>query len=159
MGIAALAKRKYLINTILALVASGVMVFYSTCTTSCSYLRGDILGLDLKYTGIVFMVIVIVLSLLKKDGLLLPLLSMGIGAEVILVAFQVRNDVYCPFCLTFGAILVLLFLLNVQFRRKQIMIMVLFVVLGFLAFLIFFKGSAIPAYTLAPPPVAQEASA
>lgn len=146
MGIHTLMRRKYLINIILAALAIGIMAFYATCSTSCSYLTGSVLGLDLKYAGVLFMALLIALSLLKKDLLLQALLSLAIGAEVILVGFQVRNDVYCPFCLSFGVILVLLFLLNMDIRRKWIT--ALFIVLGFIAFLAFFKGSAIPTYSI-----------
>ena len=141
-----LVSRRYLLNCILSLAAIGAMVFYSVCGGSCSYLKGSILGLDLKYTGVIFMVAIIALSLLKRGFLLLVLLSAGLGVEAFLVAFQVRNGVYCPFCLTFGAILVLLFLLNMDFRR--VWIMALFIVLGFLSFLVLFKGSVIPTFTL-----------
>ncbi|MDR2019062.1 MAG: hypothetical protein LBQ00_09440 [Syntrophobacterales bacterium] len=136
--------RKYLINILLALAAIGTMAFYAVCETSCSYLKGDILGLDLKYVGIIYMAAFIVLSILKKDPLLSILVSAGAGVEVFLVAFQVRSKVYCPFCLAFGVILFLLFLLNMDIRRKWIVI--LCVVLGFLSFVFFFRGSATPNY-------------
>ena len=141
----ALISRKYLINIILALVAIGTMVFYSVCTTSCSYLKGNILGVDLKYVGIIYMAALIALSATKKDLLLLILLSAGIGVEIFLVAFQVKNDVYCPFCLTFGVILVLLFLLNMNPGRKWLM--AICIALGFLSFLLLFRGSATPNYS------------
>jgi len=140
-----LISKKYIINIILALIAIGTMVFYSVCTTSCSYLKGNILGVDLKYVGIAYMTILIVLSVIKKDLFLLILLSAGMGVEIFLVAFQVRNDVYCPFCLTFGVILVLLFLLNMDLRKKWVM--VLLAVLGYLSFLVLFRGSALPTYS------------
>ena len=140
-----LISKKYLINVILALIAIGTMVFYSVCTTSCSYLKGNILGVDLKYVGIAYMTILIILSIIKRDLPLLILLSAGIGVEIFLVAFQVKNDVYCPFCLTFGVVLVLLFLLNMDLKRKWAM--ALLVVLGYLSFLILFRGSATPSYS------------
>ena len=143
--------KKYILNIILAAMAVGVMLFYATCTTSCSYLTGSLLGLDLKYTGILFMAVIALLSILKKDLPILLLLSMGIGTEVFLVAFQVRNDVYCPFCLTFGAILVALFLLNLKLRRKWGV--ATFIILGFILVFIFFKGSvAVPTFTVTPAP-------
>ena len=43
-----------------------------------------------------------------------------------------------PYCL--------LFLLNMDLRKKWVM--ALFAILGFLAFLILFKGSAIPTYAI-----------
>lgn len=141
----ALLSKKYPINVILALAAIGTMIYYSVCTTSCSYLKGDILGLDLKYVGIIYMAILIILSIMKKDLFLTILLSAGIGVEIFLVGFQVKNNVYCPFCLTFGVILALLFLLNMDLRRKRMM--AIFLVLGFLSFLLLFRGSATPNYS------------
>lgn len=128
-----LASKRYMINCILSLAAMGTIVFYSVCGGSCSYLKGSILGLDLKYAGAIFMIAVIALSLLKRGLLLLMLLSAGLGVEAFLVAFQVKNGVYCPFCLSFGAILVLLFLLNMDLRRTWVM--ALFIVLGLASFL------------------------
>ena len=141
-----LASIKYPLNGILSLAAIGSMVFYSVCGGSCSYLKGSILGLDLKYAGVVFMIAIIVLSLLKRDSLLVVLLSAGIGVEAFLVAFQVKNGVYCPFCLTFGALLVLMFLLNMDFSRSWVM--GFFIILGFISFVIFFKGSVIPTFAV-----------
>ena len=141
-----LLSKRYLLNCILSLAAIGAMVFYSVCGGSCSYLKGSILGLDLKYAGVIFMIVIIVLSLLKRGLFLLVLLSAGLGVEAFLFAFQVRNGVYCPFCLSFGAILVLQFLLNIDFRRTWVM--ALFMVLGFLSFAVLFKGSVIPTFTL-----------
>jgi hypothetical protein len=138
--------KKYLLNIILALTAIGVIIFYTVCGGSCSYLRGELFGLDLKYIGILIMGAIICLTLLKKETLLIMLLSASMGVEVFLIAFQVRNGVYCPFCLAFGAILTLLFLMNFDMRRK--MIITLFIILGFVSFLLFFKGSVVPAYSI-----------
>ncbi len=140
-----LLSKKYLVNIILAVLAIGTMVFYMVCAGSCSYLKGEILGLDLKYVGIIFMAAVIVASIMKKDLALLIFLSAGIGVEMFLVAFQVRNDVYCPFCLSFGAILIIMFVLNMDLRRKWVAI--LFIALGLASFLLLFQGSVTPTYS------------
>jgi hypothetical protein len=141
-----LTSRKYILNIVLASAAIGVIIFYAVCGGTCSYLKGHIFGLDLKYAGIIFMVFIILLSAMKKGLPLLILLSAGIGVEAYLVAFQVRTGVYCPFCLAFGGMLILLFLFNMDFRRKWVMAS--FIVLGYLLFLLFFKGSLIPTFSL-----------
>ena len=61
--ISILRSRRYLVNVVLLLIAIGLEIFYTVCGGSCSYLRGDIFGLDLTYVGIVFAVILILLSL------------------------------------------------------------------------------------------------
>jgi hypothetical protein len=142
----ALQKRKYLINIILSIIAIGIIIFYSICGSSCSYLKGNIFGIDLKYIGIVYMVTLIFLSFFKKDLLLLILLSTCIGVEVFLIGFQIRNEVFCPFCLAFGVIVILLFLLNLDLKKKWII--AASIVIGFILFSIFFEGATIPTYDL-----------
>jgi hypothetical protein len=140
--------KKRLVNVVLLLMAIGLEVFYTVCAGSCSYLKGDILGLDLTYVGIVFAVILIVLNLLKRDGLNLMLLSAGVGVEVVLVAFQVRHNVYCPYCLGFAAVILVLFVLNFDITKKGLIIGS--IILGFALFALFFKGSVTPTYGAAP---------
>lgn len=139
---------KYLINVVLLLIAIGLEVFYTVCGGSCSYLRGNIFGMDLTYVGIIFAVILIVLSLLKWDRLILVLLSAGVGVETVLVAFQVRNNVYCPYCLAFAAVILLLFILNFDVTKKGLITGS--IVLGFVLFSLFFKGSVTPSYAAEP---------
>jgi len=83
---------KYPINVVLLLIAVGLEVFYSICGGSCSYLRGDIFGMNLSYVGIIFAVILIGLSLLKQDWPILSLVSAVMGVEIVLVAFQVSTE-------------------------------------------------------------------
>lgn len=152
----------------LALIGIVLMFFYSVCDTSCSYLKGDIFGIDLKYIGVGYMLAIIALALLKKMALVRILLASGIGVEVYLVAFQFREDVFCPFCLAFGAIVVLAFILNYEkpqtrggWQKRVIyglgetelpliggkgMPLLLFVILGYLFVVLTFSGSATPAY-------------
>ncbi len=125
---------KYLINILLLLIAVGLEIFYNLCGGSCSYLRGDILGINLSYVGIVFAVILIALNLLKQDLTVVLLLSAAVGVEIVLVAFQVRNHVYCPYCLGFAAVMLLLFLLNFDITRKWSILGS--VAVGFVLFLI-----------------------
>lgn len=156
------------ITIALALIGIVLMVFYSVCDTSCSYLKGDIFGIDLKYIGIGYMLAIIVLAFFKQTALVRILLASGIGVEVYLVAFQFREDVFCPFCIAFGVIVVLAFFLNYErpqteggWRRRIIyglgeaelpltgkneVPLLLFVVLGYLFVVLTFSGSATPAY-------------
>jgi len=147
--ISLLRARKRTLNVLLSLSAIGLEVFYRICAGSCSYLRGSVFGVDLTYVGILFALLLIVLNLLKRDLIILILLSAGVGVEIVLVAFQVRHDVYCPYCLAFAGIVLLLFVLNVDVRRK--LLIALAVVTGFLAFTLFFKGSVVPTYSLIAP--------
>ncbi len=136
--------QKHLINTILSLIAVVIIVFYSICGGSCSSLRGSILGIDLKYIGVVYMVILMFLNVLKRDLFLLILLSAGIGVETFLVGFQIRSNVFCSYCLTFGAIIVVLFLLNLDLTKKWFIVAA--IVIGFIAVSLSFEGTAVPTY-------------
>jgi thiol:disulfide interchange protein DsbA len=138
------ADRRRIINIVLPLVGLGVIVFYNFCGSSCSYLKGDFFGIDLTYLGLAYAVLLVVLAVLGQDLLYVAALALGLGIEVNLVAFQVRTGVYCPYCLIFAGIIVLLFALN--FRRSRALLSGIAVVIGFLFFLLFFKGAAVPVY-------------
>ncbi len=139
-----MADRRRVINIVLPLVGLGVVIFYNFCGSSCSYVKGDFFGIDLKYLGLAYALTLLALTLLRQDLLHTAALSLGVGIEVNLVAFQVKNSVYCPYCLIFAGIVVLLFVLN--FRRSRALLAGCAVVLGFLFFLLFFKGAAAPVY-------------
>lgn len=98
--------KKYVVNIVLSLVAVAVEVYYSICGGACSYLSGNLFGIDLQYIGIAFMALIILLSILKKDLMLVIALSAGVGVEVYLVGFQTWYDTYCPYCLAFGGVVV-----------------------------------------------------
>lgn len=136
--------KKYRINTIISFIGIGISVLYSVCEASCTYLKGSIFSVDLKYMGIFYMGMLIVFNLLKKDLIFLSLLSLGLGAEIYLIGFQLKNSVYCYYCLAFGATVLTLFLLN--FNRAKKTFIVLFLVLGIILFLIFFQGVVTPLY-------------
>jgi uncharacterized membrane protein len=140
----ALKQNKYLINMALSAIAIGVIVFYSICGNSCSYLKGNILGIELQYIGIVFMAALIFLNLLKKDLLILISLSAGIGVEIFLLGFQVVHNKYCPYCLVFSAIILAQFLLG--FRRTDKWFAISSAIIGFVLFASLFEGSAFPTY-------------
>jgi len=132
------------INITLSLAAIILVVLYSLCGDSCTYLQGTLLGLDLRWAGVAFMAVVMVMSFLKKELLLLSILAAGVGAETYLVGFQVYHGVYCPYCMLFGAILLILFVVN--FRMLRVRQAALGVLGGFLIFLIFFEGMVTPVY-------------
>jgi len=90
------------------------------------------------------MVLIIVLAIMKKDMGLTIFLSTGMGIEIYLVAFQVWQNIYCPYCLAFGGTLLVIFLLNFDIKMKKIMI--LFAILGIIFFSIFFNAAVTPLY-------------
>ena len=107
-------KYRGIITMILALTGIGIMMYYDHCDTACSYLKGDILGIDLKWVGIAFMSVIIVFAAFGQTPFVRTLLAAGLGVEVHLYAFQVQNDVYCPFCLAFSALVIASFLINYE---------------------------------------------
>jgi len=136
--------KKSLINIILSITGIAIAVLHSTCEESCAYLKGSVFGLALNYLGILFMGTLILSKLLKKDLAFLLFLSLGIGAELYLLGFQISNSVYCYYCLAFGAILFVLFLLN--FERSKKGIITISLIIGLILFSVFFEGSITPVY-------------
>ena len=98
----------------LALAGFGVLAYYSLCDTECRYLRGDILGVDLKILGYVFLSLVLLFIIRKDRGALGILLAAALGVEGFLVFFQVREEVFCPWCLAFALVVLLLFAVNYE---------------------------------------------
>ncbi|MDD5007363.1 MAG: hypothetical protein PHU49_01000 [Syntrophorhabdaceae bacterium] len=141
--------KRHIFNIVLACAAVALEIYYSICAGACSYLSGSILGINLEYVGIAYMAAIIFLSILKKDTLLLVLLSAGVGIEFYLIGFQVWYNTYCPYCLAFAAIIFILFLLNAQRDRK--MLSVVAMGLALILFSIFFKGSVAPSYAFKVP--------
>lgn len=138
--------KRYIINIIFACVAIALEVYYSICAGACSYLKGSIVGINLEYVGIAYMAAIMLLSIFKKDTLLLVFLSAGVGIECYLIGFQIWYNTYCPYCLAFAAIIFILFFLNAKRDRK--MLSVISMVLSLILFSIFFKGSVVPSYVL-----------
>jgi len=136
--------KRYTINIILLLVGVGVVVFYTLCGDACTYLQGGMFGIDLQYLGMAYVIVLIVSNILKRDLIILMLLSAGIGAEFFLIGYQIVHNTYCPYCLVFAAIIVVQFLFNMNVSKK--LLILVFMALGFLSFFIFFKGSAFPVY-------------
>ena len=99
-------KYRHIVTIVLALIGIGIMAYYNYCNTTCSYLKGDIFGIDLKWVGMAFMAAVIVFAAFKQTPSVRALLAAGLGVEVHLYAFQVQNNVYCPFCLAISVMLI-----------------------------------------------------
>jgi len=154
---------------VLSLIGIGIMAYYDYCDTTCSYLKGDIFGIDLKWVGMAFMAVVIAFAAFKQTPFVRALLAAGLGVEVHLYAFQVQNNVYCPFCLAFSVILIASFIINYEVpsvwrenRRRMWLYflgevnfpmfkinklpLLLFSILGYLTVLLTFSGSVTPAY-------------
>lgn len=158
-----------LFTIILSVSGIGIMAYYDYCDTACSYLKGDIFGIDLKWVGITFMAAVMVFAVFKQTAFVRMLLAAGLGVEVHLYAFQAQNDVYCPFCLAFSVMLILSFLVNYEVpsawyeKRSRMWLyflgevdvpmlklsrfpLLLMSVLGYLTIFLTFSGSVTPAY-------------
>ena len=139
-----LKRNKRNVTILLALVGIAVMAAYSLCSESCTYLRGSMFGVDLKYLGMLYMGLVLVLGALGEDAACMFLLSVGMGGEAFLMGYQALNGVYCPFCLTFALVVIILF--TIRFEKAGLRAAMLFAAAGFLLFLIGFSGSVAPAY-------------
>ena len=140
-----LRDKKYSVNIILALVAIGIEIYYSICAGACSYLKGTIFGIGLQYIGISYMVVLAILSIMKKDTLLVILISAGVGIEFYLIGFQIWYNTYCPYCLAFAAVIFILFALNC--KRRHTFLSNASMALALILFAIFFEGSLAPAYS------------
>lgn len=170
MNIVELIKNnRHIITIALALIGIGLMAYYDYCDTACSYLQGDILGMDLKWVGITYMSAIILFAAFKQMSFVRALLAAGLGVEVYLYYFQIENDVYCPFCLAFSVMLILSFLINYEVpsawreNRRRIWLyflgevsfpmfrlyklpLLLFSIAGYLTILLTFSGSVTPAF-------------
>lgn len=157
------------LTILLAAIGIGIMLFYTVCDTSCSYLQGDIFGINLEYIGIGYMIVIIILAAFRLRDYVRILLASGIGVEVYLVAYQVTEEVLCPYCLVFAATIVIAFLLNHErpcikehsilkrivaeigevevppFVKVKVPIVV-FALLGYIFITLTFSGSTTPAY-------------
>lgn len=167
MGI--IKKYRSIITIVLALTGIGLMAYYDYCDTACSYLKGDIWGIDLKWVGIAYMAIIIAFAAFRQEPFIRALLAGGLGVEVYLYAFQVQYEVYCPFCLVLSALVILLFIVNYEVppawreNRRQMWLyclgevsfpifkihklpLLVVSILGYLVMLFTFSGSVTPAY-------------
>jgi len=137
-------ERQRLVNIILALAGISIIFFYTTCWGSCTYSQGSFAGINLKYLGITYMGLIILFNLLRRDTLNLLLLVLGMGAEIYLIGYQIRSGVYCPYCLMFAAVVIVLFTFNFEKSKKALI--VAFLILGFFLLFVWFRGTLTPSY-------------
>jgi len=160
-------KYRNIITIALSLIGIGIMAYYDYCDTACSYLKGDILGIDLKWVGMAYMTAIIAFAAFRQTPFVRAMLAAGLGVEVHLYAFQVQNDVYCPFCLAFSVTLIISFIINYEVpsvwrenRRRMWLYflgevnfpmfkinklpLLLFSLLGYLTIFFAFSGSVAP---------------
>lgn len=74
---------RHIVTVVLSLIGIGIIAYYDYCDAACSYLKGDILGLDLKYVGIAFMTMIIVFATFKQTDFVRVLLAtdrLGFGS-------------------------------------------------------------------------------
>jgi hypothetical protein len=142
-----LSGRRRFFTLLLALIGIAVTLAYVFCLGSCSYLKGDIMGIDLKYLGIFYMAVICILAWLRKFLLCLLLLAFGAGGEIFLIGYQVHSGVYCPYCMAFAATIFLALAVNFESNRKTLT--TLTAAAGLLFFSLFFSG-ATPTFAAEP---------
>jgi uncharacterized membrane protein len=144
-------KMMKILNIILPVVGIGLMVYYEICDTSCAYIRGSFLGIDLKIIGILFMAVLLILTIPAVSScksivghLRTMMLAGAMGGEVLLFRFQVVHETFCPFCLAFGLCLLILFAIHFKVMNKYLAGASFLAGIG--AFALFFEGSVVPLY-------------
>jgi uncharacterized membrane protein len=128
------------------------IVIGQLCAEKCAFIRGDILGIDLNIFGILFYSLLLVSLLVYRkfypEGWLMKAIaavaSAGVGAELILIKFQVENNVYCPKCLISGFFFLVMFFLVARHLKKWVIILLIAAGLLFTSFT--FNGAVIPSY-------------
>jgi thiol:disulfide interchange protein DsbA len=128
------------------------IVIGQLCAAKCAFIKGDILGIDLNIFGILFYSLLLVSLLvyskfLHKDWLMkavAAVASAGVGAELVLIKFQLENSVYCPKCLISGFFFLVMFFLVARHLKKWVV--VLLIAAGLLLTTFTFNGSVIPSY-------------
>jgi len=122
------------------------------CKDSCVFIRGDILGIDVEIFGIFFysvllLSIILYKKIYPKDWVIkaiTAIVSMGVGAEIIFIKFQVQNNIYCPKCLISGFFFLTMFFILA--RHIKTWVIILLIVCGTLVTSFTFSGSVIPSY-------------
>src|SRR5450759_103838 len=162
-------KYRTVITILLAFAGIGLMIYYDYCDTACSYLQGDLWGIDLKWFGIAYMIALIGFAAFRQTPFVRLFLAAGLGVEVYLFSFQIRNNVYCPFCIAFAAMVIAAFIVNYEassawlgnkrtmwvyflgevalamFRIHKLPLLVVSL-LGYFIILLTFSGSVTPSY-------------
>ncbi len=139
-------------NLILPFFAAGAVYANMICDTGCTYLYGALFGVDLHYLGFMLAAAILVFSLpLKNQGYRMIarharacLLYMAVGGGAVLLHFQWVHEIFCPFCLAYGALIFILFMFNLN-RTIPLAAAISFAA-GLAVFALFFEGSAMPVF-------------
>ena len=75
----------------LALIGIGLMMYYDYCDTTCSYLKGDIWGIDLKWLGSAYMAAIIVFVTFKQTPFVRALLAQASAWKSIYMPFRCKT--------------------------------------------------------------------
>lgn len=141
------------LNVLLPIVGIGLMLVYVYCDTSCSYLKGSFLGIDLKWLGTIYMVALFLSAFHCEDFAVSTvghirtiMVSAAVGAEFFLTGFQVVKETFCPFCLAFSVCIFILFGINFKSMNKRFMIAS--ILAGLIGFILFFEGQVNPTFDL-----------
>jgi hypothetical protein len=145
LGTTVLTPRRRIWNACLAGGGIGAVILYSLCEETCVFLQGFMLGIDLKYLGLLYAGALVVLSLWRLDVPFLLALAFGIGAEAFLVGYQVKTGLYCYFCLSFAGLVAFLFLMNLGSALRLLgkEILGATAILGFVIVFGLFRGAAV----------------
>ncbi len=162
---------KQTVTILLALAGIGTMVFYVYCDTACAYLKGDLLGVDLKYIGIFYMAVIAILSGTRNIPAARVLLAGGLGGEIFLLWFQIKENIFCPYCLSFAACVAAAYAVNYEVPKmtgwKKLFYMpgevrftpaakrvplIFFMLAGYVFMALTFSGSTLPVYAAEPGP-------
>lgn len=146
--IAGLQKRLWIFPGLAILTLIGGQL----CKTSCSFLEGDILGVDLNLFGGSFYALLFAAAVYRSISgpavwitkAIAAAVSVGMGGELIFIKFQVEHSTYCPKCLISGFFLLVMFFLMIPHLRKWLII--LLVAAGALFTSFTFNGSVVPSY-------------
>lgn len=128
------------------------IVIGQLCASLCAFIEGDILGIDLNVFGILFYSMLLAALLAHKKlyprerlmQAIAAVVSAGMGAELVLIKFQIDNNVYCPKCLVSGFFFLVLFLLIARQLKKWVVILLVAAGVIFASFT--FSGSVVPSY-------------
>jgi protein-disulfide isomerase len=156
---------KQTVTILLALAGIGIMVFYTYCDAACAYVKGDLLGVDLKYIGIFYMAVIALLSGTRNTPAARMLLAAGLGGEIFLLWFQIKENIFCPYCLSFAACVAAAYAVNYEVPKmtgwKKLFYipgevrfapaakrypLILFMLAGYAFMALTFSGSTLPVY-------------
>ena len=142
-----------ILNLVLPLIGICLMLVYEYCDTSCTYLKGSFIGIDLKWLGVIYMAVLFLSAFYFKDFIASAmvymrtiLISAAVGVEFFLIGFQIVKDTYCPFCLAFSVCIFILLGINFTSMNKRLMF--ISILAGLIGFMFFFEGQVSPTFDL-----------